>query len=65
MNDTELIAKLRGLLSEYMTAYPAFRAKPIGALHSAARRSYEIAVEREDRARAVMAFCRRGSGEKI
>lgn len=41
-------------LREYLQAFPAFRAKPIGAPFSDERERQEEAIAREDRARAAL-----------
>jgi hypothetical protein len=53
-SDDELIAEMRLLLTEYMTAFPAFRAKPQGSPNSDARKEQQADIAREDRARAVL-----------
>jgi hypothetical protein len=56
VTDDEIIAEMRELLTEYMTEFPAFRAKPEGAPGSDARKEQEVDIKREDRTRAVLAL---------
>ena len=56
MTDIELIEEMRALLTEYMTACPAFRAKPQGAPNSPARKEQIADICREDRVRALLAL---------
>ena len=49
------VDELAALLREYMTEFPAFRAKPEGSPHSDARREQVDDIAREDRARAILA----------
>jgi hypothetical protein len=55
-SDDELIAEMRALLTEYVTEFQAFRAKPQGSPNSDARKEQEADIAREDRARAVLAL---------
>jgi hypothetical protein len=56
MSDCALIAEMRELLTEYMTEFQAFRAKPEGSPGSDARKEQEAGIRREDRTRAVLAL---------
>ena len=56
MNDCQLIAEMRELLTEYMTEFPAFRSKPEGSPGSDARKEQEADIRREDRTLAVLAL---------
>jgi hypothetical protein len=56
MTDLELIEEMRALLTEYMDAFPAFRAKPQGTPNSPARQEQLADIHREDRVRAVLAL---------
>ena len=51
------VDELAGLLREYLTEFPAFRAKPVGSPGSDARKAQQACIAREDRARiALMAI---------
>jgi hypothetical protein len=56
VSDIDLIEEMRALLTEYMTEFPAFRAKHEGSPGSDARKEQEADIAREDRARAVLAL---------
>ena len=55
-SDIEVIEEMRELLTEYMSEFPALRAKPEGSSGSDARKEQEADIRREDRARAVLAL---------
>jgi hypothetical protein len=56
LSDIDVIEYMRELLTEYMTEFPAFRAKPLGSPGSDGRKEQEADIAREDRARAVLAL---------
>lgn len=49
------VDELAQLLREYMTEFPAFRAKPVGSPGSDARMAQESCIARENRARVALA----------
>jgi hypothetical protein len=55
------VDELAALLREYMTEFPAFRAKPEGSPYSDARKEQEADIAREDRARIALAAIDGGS----
>ena len=55
-SDIQVIEEMRALLTEYVTYFPAFRAKPVGSPGTDARVQQEADIRREDRARAVLAL---------
>ena len=53
-DSTATIAEMARLLEWYVTEFPAFRAKPIGAPNSIMRLKQQIHTDIEDRARAAI-----------
>jgi hypothetical protein len=56
MTDIELIEEMRELLIGYVLRYPAFRTKPVGAPDSLERHQQDMDINRENRARIVLAL---------
>lgn len=61
MTDREIIEKLCSALARYVATYPAFRAKPIGALGPRERTRLDWPIQLEEDAMDALAKAR---GEK-